>query len=178
MIKHLLTHSKKAIQLLKPDINNPTRMKYFINLYMPYIGAGIRVDEIDYDQGHIIVKMPLTRWNRNIVGTQFGGSLYSMADPFFMTLIMQKLGRDYVVWDKSAHIDFIKAGTSTVHAKFVIDNTEINTIKELAKDGKAVFRDYEVNITDDNNEIIAHIKKTVYIRLRKYSKSKGFVSRA
>lgn len=167
----------KLIKPLKLDINNPVSMRHFINLYPPYLGAGVKVQKIDYEQGYIAVCMPLTRWNRNIVGTQFGGSLYSMADPFFMTLLMQKLGRDYMVWDKSASIDFIKAGTSTVYAKFEITQEEVNVIKELAKDGKAVFRDYELNITDQQGNVVAHVKKTVYIRLRAFSKSKDFVSR-
>lgn len=177
-ILKLIEHAKNIKDLLKPNLNNPISMKYFINLYPPYLGAGVQVEQIDYNKGFIIVKMPLTRWNRNIVGTQFGGSLYSMTDPFFMTLLMQKLGKDYVVWDKSASIDFVKAGTGTVYAKFVIDNTEVETIKTLAKDGKAVFRNYELSIINDKNEVIANVKKTVYIRLRAFSKSKNFVSRA
>lgn len=172
-----INQTKTLARNFRFDLNNPISMKHFINLYPPYLGAGVRVDEINYDKGYICVKMPLTRWNRNIVGTQFGGSLYSMTDPFFMALLMQKLGKDYVVWDKSASIDFIKAGTGTVYAKFMIDDTEVETIKELAKDGQAVFREYELNITNDKEEVIAHVKKTVYIRLRTHSKSKGFVSR-
>ncbi|WP_066802195.1 DUF4442 domain-containing protein [Moraxella oblonga] len=159
------------------NLNNPIATKFYINTYSPYVGAGVRVDEIDYDKGMIRVSMPLTWRNKNIVGTQFGGSLYSMTDPFFMTLLMQKLGQEYMVWDKSAHIDFIKAGTSDVFATFNIDDDEVNTIKELAKDGKAVFRDYEVDIVDVNNEVIAKVKKTLYIRLRAFSKSAKFVSR-
>lgn len=159
------------------NLNNPTATKAFLNLYSPYLGAGVRVDEIDYDKGIINVSMPLTWRNKNIVGTQFGGSLYSMTDPFFMTLLMQKLGKDYVVWDKSAHIDFIKAGTSDVFATFSIDDTEIAIVKDLAKDGKAVFRDYEVEIKNDKGETIAKVKKTLYIRLRKFSKSANFTSR-
>ena len=176
-ITKFIKHAKHIKALLKPNLNNPISMKYFINLYLPYLGAGIKVEEIDYNKGMILVKMPLTCWNRNIVGTQFGGSLYSMTDPFFMALLMQKLGKDYIVWDKSASIDFVKVGTNTVYAKFVIDNAEIETIKSLAKDGKAVFRDYEVSITNQTGEVIANVKKTVYIRLRAFSKSKNFISR-
>lgn len=159
------------------NLNNPSATKAFLNLYSPYVGAGVKVLEVNYDEGFIKVSMPLTWRNKNIVGTQFGGSLYSMTDPFFMTLLMQKLGSDYVVWDKSAHIDFVKAGTSDVFATFQIDHQEIETVKELAKDGAAVFRDYEVDIVDAKGEIVAKVKKTLYIRLRAFSKSAGFKSR-
>lgn len=159
------------------NLDNADFIKLFLNLYPPYLGAGVRVNTIDYQQGVIEVSMPLTRLNKNVVGTQFGGSLYSMTDPFFMVLLMQRLGDEYMVWDKSASIDFIKAGTGTVYAKFSIDDDEIATIQELAKDGQAVFREYELNITNHQGETVAHVKKTVYIRLRKFSRSKGFKSR-
>lgn len=170
--QHLRQHLSKKVSL-----DNAAFVKWFLNFYPPYLGAGVQVDSINYEQGVIYVSMPLTWYNKNIVGTQFGGSLYSMTDPFFMTLLMQRLGGDYVVWDKSAHIDFIKAGTGTVYARFSIDDQEIDTIKTLAKTGQAVFRDYTLNITDHNGNIIACVKKQVYIRLRQFSKSKAFVSR-
>lgn len=158
-------------------LNNPAMMKRIINLYPPYLGAGIQVERIDYKQGVIAVKMPLTRYNQNIVGTQFGGSLYSMTDPFFMLLLMQKLGHEYVVWDKSACIDFITAGVGTVYAKFVIDEEEITQIKALSRDGRALFRQYHLDIYDDDGQVVACVQKTVYIRLRQFSKSKDIVSR-
>lgn len=161
----------------KLSLDNADLVKLFLNVYPPYLGAGVRVDEIDYDKGVIQVSMPLTWYNKNVVGTQFGGSLYSMTDPFFMVLLMQRLGSEYMVWDKSACVDFVKAGTGTVYARFSIDEAEIATIQALAKDGKAVFRDYELNLTDSKGEVIAHIKKTVYIRLRAFSRSKDFKSR-
>ncbi|MDO4451054.1 MAG: DUF4442 domain-containing protein [Moraxella sp.] len=174
---HKLAKTARTFAKSHFNLNNPTATKAFLNLYSPYVGAGVKVLEVNYDEGFIKVSMPLTWRNKNIVGTQFGGSLYSMTDPFFMTLLMQKLGSEYVVWDKSAYIDFIKAGTSDVFATFKIDNQEIETVKELAKDGKAVFREYEVDIVDVNGEVIAKVKKTLYIRLRAFSKSAGFVSR-
>lgn len=174
LTKHLPSVAK---QLPTLDINNSTFMKIMTNLYAPYVGAGVRVCKIDYDAGVIKVCMPLTKLNQNIVGTQFGGSLYSMTDPFFMLLLMQKLGSDYVVWDKSASIDFIKAGQSKVFATFQIDNDEVATIKARAKDGRPVFREYSVKINDTQGDIVALVQKTLYIRLRAYSKSKDKVSR-
>lgn len=152
---------------------NPSLFAKLFSLYAPYLGAGVRVDKIDFHNHHISVSMPLTKLNQNIVGTQFGGSLYAMTDPFFMTLLMNALGKDYVVWDKSASIDFIKAGKSKVTADFWMTHDEIATIKELAKDGSAVFRDYVVDIKDENGEVIAKVDKKLYIRLREFSKSKN-----
>ena len=57
-------------------------------------------------------------WNQNAVGTHFGGSLYSMTDPFYMLIMMEALGTDYIVWDQASKIEFIKAGKKPVSALF------------------------------------------------------------
>lgn len=68
-----------------------------------------------------------------------------------------------VVWDKSACIDFIKAGKNQVHFEFTLTDDEVATIKDLAQDGKAVFRDYKLDIKDEQGEVVAIIEeKSLY----------------
>jgi len=62
--------------------------------------------------------MRLRPWNKNLFGTHYGGSLYSMCDPFFVLLLVRQLGPSYVVWDKSATIEIPQAGPRTVRAEF------------------------------------------------------------
>jgi len=76
----------------------------FINFYPPFLGAGIRVHKID--ELTVRVEMKLTFLNQNAVDTHFGGSLYSMCDPWFMLILMRALGKDYIVWDKSPAFSF------------------------------------------------------------------------
>jgi acyl-coenzyme A thioesterase PaaI-like protein len=75
-----------------------------INFYPPLLGAGIHSYTID--EYTIRVEMKLTALNRNVFGTHFGGSIYSMCDPWFVLILMHALGPEYVVWDKSASIKF------------------------------------------------------------------------
>jgi acyl-coenzyme A thioesterase PaaI-like protein len=170
------TLKRRAKQSIMPLLT-PHLLKLRLNTYAPYIGAGIKIDHISLDQGLCVVSMGLTTLNKNIVGTQFGGSLYSMVDPFYMLMLMHQLGSNYVVWDKSSHIDFVAPGNSKVIARMKIPSSEVITIQELAKDGEAVFREYKVDIVDDQQKLIATVTKTLYIRLRKYSKSKEQASR-
>jgi acyl-coenzyme A thioesterase PaaI-like protein len=163
---------KNIMPLLTPHL-----FKWRINTYAPYIGAGIKVEHIDLDQGLCVVSMRLNAFNKNIVGTQFGGSLYSMVDPFYMLMLMHQLGSTYVVWDKSSNIEFIAPGNSKVRTRMKIPSTEIATIQELAKNGEAVFREYTTDIVDEQQKIIATVTKTIYIRLRKHSNSKDQSSR-
>ena len=60
-------------------ILNSLRYK-LINFYPPLRGAGIRVLHRQSDDRTICVRMKLTRFNTNAVGTHFGGSLYAMND--------------------------------------------------------------------------------------------------
>ena len=101
-----------------------------IGIYPPYLGAGIRPRLVDPDNWIFKVSMPLRFYNRNYVGTHFGGSLYSMCDPFFMLILMQKLGRDYIVWDKASEIRFLKPGRGRVEAEFAIPDERVEVFRE------------------------------------------------
>ncbi|HCR86851.1 MULTISPECIES: DUF4442 domain-containing protein [Psychrobacter] len=174
--KRLETLKRNAKKNIMPLLT-PYLLKLRINTYAPYIGAGIKIEHMNLDQGLCVVSMGLNNLNKNIVGTQFGGSLYSMVDPFYMLMLMHQLGSSYVVWDKSSHIEFIAPGKSKVTARIKVSSAEVIAIQELAKDGEPVFREYSVDIVDEQQKVVATVTKTLYIRLRKYSKSKDQTSR-
>ena len=150
--------------LIKKLQTIPFVSKFILNHYSPYKGAGIEVEKIDLKNYHIRVKMPLTYKNQNIVGVHFGGSLYSMVDPFYMLILMHHLGPKYVVWDKAATINFLSPGRSTVYADIRLDFAEIEQIKEATENYQPVYRNYTLNIFDDSGLRIAEVQKTLYIR--------------
>ncbi len=114
--------------------NIPHRyLRAYMNVWPPFLGAGIRVKRLQRDFKAINVEMKLRWWNANWVGTHYGGSLYSMTDPFFMVVLIENLGRDYVVWDKSAAIRFRKPGTGTVKAQFRLSEEQVQEIREAVK---------------------------------------------
>lgn len=145
----------------------PAISKFMLNHYSPYRGAGIAIETFDLDRYFIRVKMSLTRKNRNIVGTHFGGSLYSMVDPFYMLILMHHLGHKYIVWDKSASINFLSPGRSEVVADIKLSKNEIDEIKRLAENYEPVLRHYTLNILDDAGTRIAEVEKILYIRRKK-----------
>ncbi len=135
-----------------------------INFYSPYRGAGIKLVEVDDLLRRFVVEMPLTKSNKNLVGTHFGGSLYSMCDPFYMWILMEYLGKEYIVWDKSAAIKFIKPGTTTVRAIFEIEEEKLLAIKsEVDSLGKNDYH-FEVEVRDTNGILVALVNKTVYVK--------------
>ncbi|MGE8720582.1 DUF4442 domain-containing protein [Leptospira terpstrae] len=139
---------------------------WLFNFYPPYLGAGIRIKEIAPDLSYFRSEMNLRFYNRNYVGVHFGGSLYSMCDPFFMLILFEKLGSDYIVWDKAGNMIFVKPGMGKVIAEFRISDSEIQRIKEeieVKKKGDYLFT---TEVKNEEGEIIAKLEKTVYIRKR------------
>lgn len=138
--------------------------KLGMNIWPPLLFSRIRVITLTDDFRKAEVKMTLSTWNRNTMGTHFGGSLFAMTDPFYVTLLMAHLGRGYVVWDKFSDIDFIKPGKGTVHAKFLISDQLLTDIKTHTANGDKYLPVLPVNIYDDNGDVVAKVNKTIYIR--------------
>nr|WP_276583960.1 DUF4442 domain-containing protein [Pseudomonas sp. RIT-PI-AD] len=141
-------------------------LRWALNLYPPYLGAGIRVRQISADFRSVRVKMGLSWYNRNYVRTQFGGSLYSMTDPFFMLMLMENLGRDYIVWDKAASIDFVAPGKGPVYADFQIDEALLETVRARTAGGEKYLPELLVEVRDGAGGLVATVHKTLYVRLK------------
>lgn len=149
---------------LRQLISTPKALKLVMNCYPPYLGAGVRVDHISPDYRQIDVSMKLRWYNRNYVGTHFGGSLFSMTDPFFMLSLMNVLGNDFIVWDKGADIDFIKPGKGRVKVSFQVTDTMLSEIKAATLNGEKFLPTYQVTITDAKGNPVAKVDKHLYIR--------------
>jgi acyl-coenzyme A thioesterase PaaI-like protein len=150
---------------------NPNFFKLLLNVYPPYWGTGIVVKKISPNYKEIIVQMKMKWYNRNYVNTHFGGSLYAMTDPFFMLMLLQILGKEYIVWDKAAHIEFIKPGRGTLTAKFIITEEEIGNILKNTADGQKYLPEFSVDIKDEADETVASVTKILYVRKKIHSDS-------
>ncbi len=134
-----------------------------INFYPPLFFAGIKLKKVNADKTQLTVQMKLNIFNKNMFGTHFGGSLYAMCDPFYVFIIATHLKKDYIIWDKSACINFVRPGKGKVQAIFEIPKEELEKIKNEVDAGKKNFF-FETEITDEENKIVAKVRKEVYIR--------------
>lgn len=135
-----------------------------INFYAPFLGAGIKLDHVSRDYRHARVSMALTILNKNYMGTQFGGSLYAMVDPWYMLMLIKNLGPGYIVWDKAATINFRKPGTRKVFAEFTLTQGIIDEIKVQLETTVKMDKIFKVEIKDDTGKLIADVDKVLYIR--------------
>lgn len=138
------------------------------NCFPCFVGSGGRVDFISHDMREVRLSLPLTWRTRNFVGTIFGGSMFAACDPPLMLMLIQNLGKDYVVWDKGGTARFRKPGRSTLYARFIIteaDLTEIRTALNVDKVAK-LDKVYHVDLVDAAGVVHAQIERVVNMRLK------------
>ena len=132
-----------------------------------FLFAGIHVAAISADYRHAAVELRMRPWNRNYVGTHFGGSLFAMTDPFWMLLAMQALGRDYIVWDRAGAIEFVKPGRGTVRARFDLGDDVLEELRAATAGGDKVLRWFDNEILDAQGEVVAKVRKQLYVRRKR-----------
>jgi len=135
-----------------------------VSLYPPYLGAGVRVRYPKDDATRVMVSMGLHWWNKTLFGTQFGGSLYSMCDPQFVFILLRNLGPLYVVWNKSARIEFLRPGRGRVTATFHVPPEKIAEIREAADRGEKVEPVLVVEILGSDGTLVARVTETLWVR--------------
>lgn len=141
------------------------------NLWPPLFFAGIKATRVSADYREINVTLKLRWYTRNYVGVQYGGSLMSMTDPWYMLMLLNNLGRDYFIWDKHAEIDYVSPGKTHVHAVFSLTQELLNEIKENTAHGEKYLPTFTVDIRDNDGTLVARVKRIVYIKLKPRARS-------
>lgn len=139
-------------------------MRRMLNIWPPFLFSGIKVLEISKDFRHVKVRLKKKVLTSNYVGTLFGGSLFAMTDPFYMLMILQNLGNDYIVWDKRSDIEYVSPGKSTVFAEFNLVENELDEIRSVVASEGKYLKWFEVDIKSADGTVVAIVKKQIYVR--------------
>lgn len=139
-------------------------LKFIMYLWPPLWFTGIRFHHISNDFRHIRMTMSLRFYNKNMYGIQFGGSLYSMIDPCHVIMVLRNLGKAYRSIDSGARIEFIKPGTTRVTADCLVTEADLDDIKQNTASGEKYFKDFNIDIKDEQGELVARVIKTIYVR--------------
>lgn len=133
-------------------------------LYPCYLGTGGKVTYIAGDWREMRVELPLSWRTINIMGVIFGGAMFSSTDPMYMIMLMKSLGPDYIVWNKAASIEFKKQGKTTLYARFVLTDEDLQQIRaDLARQPK-IERTFRVELTDKSGTLNAAVEHLIHIR--------------
>ncbi len=139
-------------------------IRRLINLWPPFLFSGIRVLQIAPDWRHVEVALRLRWWNRNAVGTMFGGSLFAMIDPFYPLMLQHNLGPGYTVWVKSAAIDFLAPGRSVALATLQLSVEKLAEIRAATDEGQKYQPEFLVTINDPSGKALTKVNKRLYVR--------------
>jgi hypothetical protein len=84
-----------------------------------------------------------------------------------MLILMRALGRDYIVWDKTAGIRFVSPGRGTVRAHFHIPQSRVDEIRTAADQNGKVEPTFTVDVLDTEGNVVAQVEKLLYVRRKK-----------
>jgi hypothetical protein len=166
----------------KPDFLQTSRtenfqtwkFRTFMNWYPMYFGTGGKIIFWSSDYQEVHLRLRLNIWTYNYVGTIFGGSMFAASDPFYMLMWFKILGKDYVVWDKSATIRFRKPARKTLYAKYLISDDMIADIKQQVLDNQEISIPFTLQWLDTEGVVHAEMERVVYIANKAfYEKKKG-----
>ena len=148
-------------------------LRRLFNVYPPFLGAGVHVREVADDFRRIRVEMPLRWYNRNYVGTHFGGSLFAMTDPFLMIMFMRNLGPEFLVWDRASCIEFLAPGRGTMTAEFAIGDAELADVRQHTAGGAKYEPWFEAEVRAADGTVVARVRKQIYFRRKRPREAAG-----
>jgi acyl-coenzyme A thioesterase PaaI-like protein len=141
-------------------------LRQAFNLWPCYRGTGGRVSHIAADWSEVRVRLPRSWRTLNYVGTIFGGSIYASVDPFYMLMLIHRLGPGYEVWDKAATVRFRRPGRTTLQARMVLPEGEEEAIRKALELAAKVDRTYLVELVDQDGTSHATVEKVVHVSRR------------
>ncbi|MEV0433426.1 DUF4442 domain-containing protein [Nocardia sp. NPDC050413] len=135
------------------------------NVFPPYLFGGVRVKSIAPDWTSAHITYTIRWWNRNSPNrAAFGGTLYSMTDPFFAILAYGQLGRGYRIWNTTGSIEFLTPGRGTVATDISLSTEEVAAIREATADGAKSLTQHTAQIFDRDGTLVARAGQTLYVR--------------
>lgn len=160
-------------------VKKHTLFKYGFNLSPMYRRSTGRIVHVSEDLLNITIKLPITYKNRNYVNSIFGGSMFSAVDPIPMVQLINLLGTDFVVWDKSAEVFFKRPAKENLYANFTYTLEELDEIRNhVANNNEMEILKTTSLINQDQTIVYCRVEKTIYIADKNYFKKKRENKRA
>ena len=148
------------------------RFRLLMNLYPMYFGTGGKILFWSGDSTEVQVRIKRSIWTYNYVGTIFGGSMFSATDPFYMLMLHRIFSKNFVVWDRSAQIKFIKPSKVTLFARYSLSQDLLEAIKEeVSVKGESNYL-FKIELLDRDSVLHALIERTVYIATKEHYRNK------
>jgi hypothetical protein len=167
-IGSLKYRSKAAGAMVKRASAYSFFYRFVLNL-MPCIrSGGGKVVALNGDFTYLKTRLRLSWRTINIMGTIYGGSMYASTDPMFMIMLMEILGKKYVVWDKGCAIRFKRPAKKTMFCEFIITPEMLAEVRSnVERDSETTFT-WTVAYKDKNGIIYSEFDKILYVAKKEF----------
>ena len=153
-------------QIGRRFVNRPGVFRRVMNLWPPLLFSSIRIDHISADWRHVRVTLKRNPLTANYRGTLYGGSLYSMTDPFWMMMVSHCLPGDWSVWDTAGEIEYVSQGRTHVSTEFRLTDEHLaELVAQASEDGRGLVW-FTNEITAPDGTVVARVRKQVHARRR------------
>ncbi|MFK7796825.1 MAG: DUF4442 domain-containing protein [Aureispira sp.] len=150
-----------------------TIFKYGFNLSPMYRRSTAQITEVSEDLLNIRIKLPLSYKNKNYVSSIFGGSMFAAVDPIPMVQLMNLIGDDFVVWDKSAEVFFKRPAREDLYAQFTYTSEELADIQQQVTQQQEIDIVKTTQLTNkDGSVVFCEVQKTIYVANKAFYKEK------
>lgn len=147
--------------------------KYGFNFSPMYKRSTAKIIMVSDDLFNVRIKLPLSYKNKNYANSIFGGSMFSAVDPIPMVQLINIIGTNYVVWDKSAEVVFKKPAKENLYANFNYSEKELAEIKEQVSKENEIEIIKTTQLTNkEGTKVYCEVKKTIYIADKAFFKQK------
>ncbi|SDW58154.1 PaaI family thioesterase [Flavobacterium degerlachei] len=170
---------KKLADIGSKFVGKSKLFKHGFNYSPMYRRSTAKIIDISEDLLNVSVKLPISYKNKNYVNSIFGGSMFSAVDPIPMVQLMNLLGDDFVVWDKSAEIYFKKPAKENLYAEFNYTAIEVEEIKSRVQTENEIEITKITTLTNiDRTVIYCEVRKTIYVAVKSfYIEKKKLINR-
>ena len=163
---------KSITKVLNRFLKVSTIYRYGFNWSPMYRRTTAKLIEVSDDLHFVKIRLKLNWKNRNYAGSIFGGSMLAATDPIYMIQLIQILGDDYVVWDKSVEARYKRPAKSTIYGEFIFSSEDITNIKKSVVENNETDIVKTLNLVDEKENIITTFNKTMYIADKGFYKEK------
>lgn len=155
---------------------SPISLKWILRIYPPFLFQQIWVKKIHAGFTGIDVKIKKNFLNINANKTLFGGTIFSAIDPVHSILLDQAFKargmKNTVAWLKSAKIDYLKPGKTSLYFSIRIQEHEIEEAYTTIQARGKIVKTFTTEVFDKEGVKCAICQNEIYIRNLKFDLSK------
>jgi hypothetical protein len=144
-----------------------TTLKWAMRFYPPLFFQRIWVQKFGKDFRSVEVKISKSVFNKNYNDSIFGGTIFAAADPFYALLfdqILQRQGFKVRVWLKSAQIQYLKPGRTSLYFKINISEAEITEAEQVLTTVGKYVKAFPIEMYNNDGELCVSLINEVYVR--------------